>query len=61
MKDTENDASKANSIFSYVLCKDQCSLNESHHEIKCLDLFIGGDSGRKIQDCIVIDNSIFSF
>lgn len=58
MSNGDGDSAK---IFSYILCKEQCSINESNHEIKCLDLFIGGESGRTIEDCIIIDNSIFSF
>ncbi len=44
-----------------MLCKDQCSLNESNHEIKYLDLFTGAEAKRSIDQCIVIDNNIFCF
>lgn len=52
---------KPDEIFSYILCKDHCSINESHHEIKSLDLFVGEDSNRTLESCIILDNSIFSF
>lgn len=47
--------------FSYVLCKEHCTINESGHEIKNLDLFTGLGSNRNIKDCIIIDNSIYCF
>jgi TFIIF-interacting CTD phosphatase-like protein len=55
-------APKNNSkYFSYILNKEHCSKNESHHEIKNLDLFVGEESGRQLKDCIIIDNSIYCF
>jgi NLI interacting factor-like phosphatase len=46
---------------SYVLSKEECSLNEANHEIKVLELFTGGESNRRIEDCIIIDNNIFCY
>lgn len=49
------------SYFSYVLNKSHCSINEVNHDIKNLDLFVGGESGREISNCILIDNNIYCF
>ncbi len=47
-------------FFTYILCSDHISLNESKHEVKNLHLFCNPQSGRNIKDCIIIDNNIFA-
>ncbi len=52
---------KFSNNISHVLSKLQCSSNEFGHDIKNLDLFVGEGSRRKLQNCIIVDSSIFSF
>ena len=56
----EQSPSKTN-YFSYVLTKEHCSTNESHHDVKNLELFTGAGSNREMKDCLIVDNSIFCF
>jgi len=48
-------------LFSHVLCLDHCSFNESNHCVKVIDHFTGGESLRRIEDCIIIDNNVFAY
>lgn len=36
-------------------------MNDSGHEIKNLEHFCNFDSNREINDCLIIDNNIYSF
>ena len=57
----ENSPSGKRDYFSHVLSKEQCSMNDSGHEIKNLDHFCNFDSNREINDCFIVDNNIYSF
>mmetsp|Transcript_18908 Transcript_18908/g.18057 ORF Transcript_18908/g.18057 Transcript_18908/m.18057 type:complete len:136 (-) Transcript_18908:271-678(-) len=48
-------------VFNHVLCLDHCSFNESNHCVKMIDHFTGGESLRRIEDCIIIDNNVFAY
>ena len=48
-------------FFSYILSKEQCSIDDSGHEIKNLDLFCNFDSNRELEDSLIVDYSIQSF
>ncbi|CDW78735.1 nli interacting factor-like phosphatase family protein [Stylonychia lemnae] len=47
--------------FSYILSKDQCSINDGGQEIKNLEFFCGSESNRDIKRSIIVDNNIYSF
>jgi len=57
----ENSPSVKKDYFSHVLSKDQCSVNDSGNEIKNLEHFCNFDSNREINDCLIVDNNIYSF
>lgn len=46
---------------AHVLSKENCCTNEIHNDIKDLDLLVGGESGRVIGECVIVDNSVFCF
>lgn len=48
-------------LFSYVLCKDHCSINDNGQEIKNLEHFCGSEARRDIKNCLIVDNNIYSF
>lgn len=47
--------------FSYVLNREECTINDPGHEIKNLNLFTGEGFNRDIKDCIIVDNNIYCF
>ena len=61
MNDCDSEKGFIEKCFSYVLSKEQCSMNELNHEVKVLELFTGDESERNIEDCICIDNNVFCF
>lgn len=57
----ENSPSGRKDYFSHVLSKEHCSVNDSGQEIKNLDHFCTFDSNREINDCLIVDNSVYCF
>ena len=52
---------ESQTVFSYILNQKNASFNERGHSIKNINLITGGDSMRKLEDCIIIANNLLSF
>jgi TFIIF-interacting CTD phosphatase-like protein len=57
----KNQPNNSKKYFSYILCKEQCSVNDDNNVIKNIDLWCNFDSNREIEDALIIDNSIYCF